>query len=1249
MGRVSIALCCHLHWVMILVGLTALPLQAADEAAPDWENPAVFARNTEPPHATLFPFPDEPSALAKRGSESPWYESLNGKWKFRWSMTANERPKDFYKLEYDVSGWQDIRVPSNWELEGFDRPLYSNSRYPFPPPPPKVGRLWQPVGSYRRTFEVPADWAGRQIFLHFDGIMSAGYVWVNGEMVGYHEDSMTPAEFNITKYLKPGKNDVAVEVYRWSDGSYLEDQDMWRLSGIYRNVYLVARNPVYLRDFFVRTDFDDDYRDATLKLSISVRDLNRAGGGKYSVVAKLFDWSGQPVPGAERQIPIDVSSGHEATVERDVEVRQPLHWTAETPNLYRLVLTLKDNQGKAIESVSTRFGFREIEIRDGQFLINGVPVLLHGTNRHEHDPDHGKTVSEERMVQDIKLMKQNNFNAVRTSHYPDDPRWYELCDEYGLYLIDEANLETHELGFGRVNFPGNRQEWFAPCVARMVDMVQRDKNHPSVIMWSLGNEAGGGETFTQMRKAALKIDDTRPIHYQNDNRYADVLGVFYPTPEGLEQLAQSEREKRPIVLTEYAHMMGNSGGNFAEYWEVMERYPRFAGAFIWDWVDQGLRRHTGREEEFWAYGGDFGDYPNDTNFCINGLVSADRVPNPHLVEVKKVQQFVKFAAEDAAAGKIRITNKYEFQDLSGFELRWRLEGDGKPLEEGTLPAPDLQPGKSATVTLPIQLPDGGESRELFLTVELALKNKTSWAPAGFVVAWEQFAVPCKAKDSAVETPSELVHVDRSDNRISLRAGANAYVFDTRSGELRQIIAAGERLLAAPLRPNFWRALIDNEVRGGMDADAYLWKTAAPNRRLESIDVEEHGPGEAVVTARQRLPVWNASYVNTYTLRGDGVLEVSATLDSDQELPELVRFGMQLGLPRTMDRVEWFGRGPHESYWDRKTAAAVGLYRNTVSGLHHAYARPQENGNRTDVRWVSFTDANGNGLKATGEPLLDFSAWHYTQEQLEQAKHDYELRPARLDYRQSGLAPAGRGGRELLGRSTRSTSTRSAANTLNTNSGSSRCEVNNRMPTLLESLVAQTSRRFAERHGEPPRWVVAAPGRVNLIGEHVDYNDGFVLPMAIDRYTVIAAGPAAGEQATFASDLADEEAADLASRAGKTRDARPLVELRGGRGRGMPVAGHAAGRISRGDWFRRAARRRSVEQRGPRSRHRHADGGNDRHDARSGRQSPLVPTGGARVCGRALRHHGSVCLNALPGRPLDVARLPFAPGRADSIY
>ncbi len=928
-----------------------------------------------------------------------------------------ERPKDFYKPSYDVSGWEEINVPANWECEGYDSPIYTNIRYPHPPHPPKVGRLWQPVGSYRRTFELPADWQGRETFLHFDGIMSAGYVWVNGEMVGYHQDSMTPAEFNITKYLHPGQNEVAVEVYRWSDGSYLEDQDMWRLSGIYRDVYLVSRAPAYIRDFFVRTDFDKEYRDAELKLNVSVRNLGQ-DAGKFSVRAKLFDADGKPVPDGALDIPLQVAAGKETTVDRELTVRKPLHWTAETPNLYRLVLTLNDADGKAIESVATRVGFREVEIRGDRFLVNGVPVLLRGTNRHEHDPDHGKTVSEERMIQDIKLMKQNNFNAVRTSHYPDHPRWYELCDEYGIYLIDEANLESHELKDGGNSLPGNRPEWFAPCVARMVAMVQRDKNHPSIIFWSLGNEAGRGRTFELMRKAALAIDDTRPIHYQDGNQYADVIGMFYPRPETLERVGQDNRDKRPVVLTEYAHMMGNSGGNFAEYWEVMERYPKFAGAFIWDWVDQGLRRHTGREEEYWAYGGDFGDKPNDTNFCFNGLVSADRVPNPHLYEVKKVQQWVKFAAVDAAAGKIRITNKYEFQDLSQFELKWRLEGDGKLLEEGQQPAPDLAPGKSATVTLPIHMPAAGEYGEVFLTVELALKAATNWAPAGHVVAWEQFAVPYEGKAVEPAAAPKAVVFNKGANRISVRAGATAYVFDTRRGELVQIIAAGERLLARPLEPNFWRALNDNEVRGGMDGNAYLWKTAAANRRLESIDVEQQNPQTVVVTVRQRLPVWNSSYVNKYTVRGDGALEVSATLESEQDLPELVRFGMQLGLPRELDQVAWFGRGPHESYWDRKTSAAVGLYENTVAGLHYAYGRPQENGNRTDVRWVTFTDKQGKGLKALGEPLLDFSASEYTQDQLERAQHDYELTPAgfitvNLDWRQRGVGGVNSWGEHTL--------------------------------------------------------------------------------------------------------------------------------------------------------------------------------------------------------------------------------------------
>lgn len=1001
------------------ISLLSLQLFAADDTPPDWENPAVFARNTEPPHATFYPYADAQAAIAGKANESPWVESLNGKWKFRWSKTADRRPKDFYKPAFDVSGWEDIEVPANWEFEGFDSPIYSNIRYPHPNNPPKVGRIWQPVGSYRRTFEVPQDWDGRQVFLHFDGLMSAGYVWVNGEMVGYHEDSMTPAEFNITKFLKPGENELAVEVYRWSDGSYLEDQDMWRLSGIYRDVYLVSRPSSYLRDFFARTEFDDEYQDAELELSATVRNLG-SESAKYSVVAKLFDAEGKQVPAGQMEMSVDVRAGEERTVDdEEMDIRSPLHWTAETPNLYRLVLTLKDAKGKELESVSTRIGFREVEIRAGRFLINGVPVLLRGTNRHEHDPDHGRAVPLARMLEDIKLLKQNSFNSVRTSHYPNDPKWYELCDEYGIYLIDEANMETHELREGGNSLPGNRAEWFAPSVARMVDMVHRDKNHASIIMWSLGNEAGGGETFAKMREAALAIDDSKPIHYQDGNQFADVLSEFYPQPRWMEDWGRDDKITKPIVLTEYAHMMGNSGGNFAEYWDVMERYPKYAGAYIWDWVDQGIRRHTGREEEYFAYGGDYGDLPNDNNFCFNGLINADRTPNPHLYEVKKVQQWVKFAAEDAAAGKIRLTNKYEFQKLDDFELRWKLEADGRELQQGKQPAPELAPGKSTTITLPIQLPKAGQHGELFLTVELALKADAPWAPAGHVVAWEQFAVPYVGTAGVAAAAGKTVSFEKGDNRISVRCGATAYIFDTRRGNLDQIIDAGERLLARPLEPNFWRALNDNESRGGMDNDAYLWKTAAGNCRLESIDVEQNGPQAATVTVRSRLPVWNSLYINQYTVRGDGSLEVAATLDCEQELPELVRFGMRLGLPRSMDRVTWFGRGPHESYWDRKTGAAVGLFEKTVAGLHYAYGRPQENGNRTDVRWVRFADEKGSGLQATGEPLIEFSAWQYTQDQLEQAKHDYELQSPRdfitvnLDWRQRGVGGVNSWGEHTL--------------------------------------------------------------------------------------------------------------------------------------------------------------------------------------------------------------------------------------------
>jgi beta-galactosidase len=963
--------------------------------APDWENPEVFARNTEPAHATLVPFPTEQAALAGRAEDSPWYRSLNGNWKFRWVRTVDQRPKDFYQPSYDVSGWDEIDVPSNWEMRGYDIPLYTNVIYPFPPHPPRVGRLWCPVGSYRRTFELPADWAGKQVFIHFDGVKSAMYLWVNGQMVGYHEDSMTPAEFNITKQVQPGENTVAVEVYRWSDGSYLEDQDMWRLSGIDRDVYLLARNPVHIRDFFCRTDFDGNYRDAQAQVRANVRNLNAKGQGDYEVVARLLDAEGNPVPGGQSQSRGQVAAGKDIAFEcPPMDIKNPLPWTAETPSLYRLVITLKDADGKPIESVATRVGFREIEIRDSRLLINGVPIVFKGVNRHEHDPDQGRAVPESRMIQDVKLIKQNNINAVRTSHYPNHPRWYELCDEYGLYVVDEANVESHELNWGPNPLPGDRPEWRAACVARIEAVVERDKNHPSVIFWSLGNEAGGGNVFDAMHKAADRIDPTRPVHYEGDNRYSDVQSVMYPSPNELEARGRDQNDKRPFVMIEYAHAMGNSVGNFSDYWDVIDRYPRLIGGFIWDWVDQGIRKHTGREEEFWAYGGDYGDYPNDGNFCFNGLVNADRQLNPHIYEVRKVQQFVKFAAEDPAHGKIRVTNAYNFQNLSNLELRWRLEADGTVIGQGVLPPLDLTAGKSTIVELPLEMPTAGKHEELFLTVEMALEHNTPWASAGHVVAWEQFAVRYDGKKAMPAENASMppLTVDRNADVITVRGGGMTITIDAKTGELAQIDRNGRQLLRQPLRPNFWRALNDNEARGGMYADSYLWREAAAARRLESIDVQQVKPGVVTITAVERLPVWNCRYTNEYTIYGNGEVAVSAVLDSDQDLPELMRFGMQMGVPREWNNVAWYGRGPHESYCDRKTSAAVGLYRNTVEGLCYAYGRPQENGNRTDVRWVSLTDDAGNGLRFEGEPLVDFSAWSYGQDQLEKAKHDYELRP-----------------------------------------------------------------------------------------------------------------------------------------------------------------------------------------------------------------------------------------------------------------
>jgi beta-galactosidase/beta-glucuronidase len=733
--------------VLFQVGPTA----SAAPPPPDWENPAVFGRHKTPAHATLTPWPDEAGALSFDRDASPWRRLLNGDWRFHFLPGRIGAPEGFAAETFDDSGWDEIPVPSNWQLEGYGTPIYVNVRHPFPPDPPRVPRDPNETGLYRTRFEVPESWEGMRVLLHFAGVQSAFSLWVNGESVGYSEGSMTPAEFDVTEHVRLGENVLAAEVIRWSDGSYLEDQDFWRLSGIYRDVVLLARPAAHIRDFEVVTDLDEEYRDARLSIEASVLSAASGPSGPMSLRARLRDGSGEVIVSETVLVAAGVSAGEERTLTIDARVAAPLKWSAETPHLYPLSLALLDENGAEVEVVSTRVGFREVEIRGGQVLVNGAPVYFKGVNRHEFDPVRGRAIEEDSMVRDIVLMKQHNFNAVRTSHYPNQPRWYELCDEYGLYVMDEANLESHYLWFHENRSPVKLPEWREAIVDRGVSMVERDKNHPSVVMWSLGNEAGMGDNMEAMAGAIRARDGSaRAIHYESRDLGTsireiqggnllgwyrivqgmrsqspfDISSTMYPKPAEVVERMERDPDRRPVIICEYAHSMGNAGGHFARFWEVFEAHPRLQGGFVWDWVDQGLAKTAPDGEPFWAYGGDFGDEPNDGNFCLNGVVFPDRSPKPALEEMKKAQQPVEITAADAdlARGAVTVKNTHRFRDLGFAALRWQLTDSGVVVEEGDLGRLHIPPQESRVVEVPFRQPDSalpGQEYWLNLSVVVA--------------------------------------------------------------------------------------------------------------------------------------------------------------------------------------------------------------------------------------------------------------------------------------------------------------------------------------------------------------------------------------------------------------------------------------------------------------------------------------------------------------------------------------------------
>lgn len=987
--------------------------------SPDWENPLVFSINREEAHTFYIPYSNVREALENVWENSPYFMSLNGTWKFHWVKKPADRPRTFFRDDYDLSNWDVIPVPSDWQMQGYGIPIYDNFRYPFlspsiEPSPPYIPHSYNPVGSYKRFFTIPKNWKDRQIILHFGGVRSAFYVWINGKFAGYSQGSKTPAEFNITEFLRPGENSIAVEVYRWNDGSYLEDQDFWRLSGIERDVFLYAIPPVHIWDYFAKVSLDENYRDAILNLEITIRNLSETNSGTYRLEAYLLDEKRKRI--AKFISPVSPGEKKRITLRTHWKIPNPKKWTAETPNLYPLVLILKNPEGKTAEVLSGNIGFRKVEIRNGQLLLNGVPIYIKGVNRHEHDPVKGHVISVGSMLRDIKLMKKFNINAVRTSHYPNDPRWYDLCDKFGIYLVDESNIESHGMGYRPDRTLGNNPLWKKAHLDRTMRMVERDKNHPSIIIWSLGNEAGDGVNFEATYNWVKKRDPSRPIMYERAllGSHTDIYDPMYAPIEHLLKYASDPR-KRPLIMCEYSHAMGNSNGNLKDYWDVIYKYPLLQGGFIWDWVDQGFRKEI-NGKECWAYGGDYGPagFPSDRNFCLNGLVQPDRKPHPALYEVKKVYQYVNFEPVDLAHGEIRVANRYDFTSLKNFRLVWKVLANGTQIYKNSTAVPDISPHKSAILelALPRISPDSGV--EYYLDVSFRTIKATELIPSNFEVAWEQFKLPFyKPPESNDSVKVPELSMKNQENIAIIRGKNFTYKYDRKTSTFISIAYKGKEFLKSGPIPNFWRAPTDNDFGNNMQIRCRAWREAGKRRKIESVKISKPNNSRVIIEENSILPTGDSKLIIEYKIIGTGIIKVTLTLlPGYPNIPEIPRIGMTMILPQEFDNVIWYGRGPHESYKDRKYGARVGIYRMKVNQLYFPYIRPQENGNRTDVRWVTLTTDRGYGLVVVGRPLINFSAFHFLNEDFDEGvvkrnRHACELkkRPIttlNIDYKQMGL-------------------------------------------------------------------------------------------------------------------------------------------------------------------------------------------------------------------------------------------------------
>lgn len=1005
-------------YIVLLLTICIFPNLSAQDRKNEWENPNIIDRNKEEAHAQFVLFSNADRAMSLDDNESEFYKSLNGRWKFDIVKKPSERPNDFYKVDFDDSNWNEITVPSNWELEGYDIPIYTNLVYPFPKNPPFIDDSYNPVGTYRTTFTVPADWDEKQVILHFGSISGYARVFLNGNEVGMSKVSKTPAEFNITNHLQDGDNLLAVQVFRWHDGKYLEDQDFWRLSGIERDVYLQAYHKTSIWDYFVTAGLDDTYTNGELEMSVDLRTFGDNKTSNPVLRLRLFDTEGEMVyTETQKKFNPDTQEVFSTTISNVDK------WSAEFPNQYTYTLELLDQGDQSIQALSGKIGFREVEIKNAQLVVNAEPITVKGVNLHEHHGTKGHVPDRETTIQDFKLMKQNNINAVRMSHYPHGIELYELADEYGLYVVDEANIETHGMGaelqggFDKTVHPAYLEEWAPAHMDRIKRMFERTKNFTSIIIWSMGNESGNGPVFYEAYDWLKAKDETRPVQFEQagENRNTDIVAPMYPGLDYMKEYAADESKKRPYIICEYSHAMGNSNGNFKKYWDIIESSDHMQGGFIWDWVDQGLKAYTEEGEMFWAYGGDLGgeDLQNDENFNANGLVTADREPHPALYEVKKVHQNIKFKLSED--NTLTIVNDYNFRNLNDFKFQWVLLGDGEVVADEVFSV-DVEANQDAKKKIDLQKLD--EGKEYYLNVFAHTAEASPLIPEGHELAREEFKIGDTSWfDSEKEVESDSFSYSLNGDFLTFSTNKLSGEFNIKSGKFESYRYNNDdqTVIDQFPEPFFWRAPTDNDFGNGMPSRLAFWKEATKNAVPISAEVEDENARGLPITVNYSLSdTLDVPYTVKYLIQKNGSIQVSSSIDvSGLELPEIPRFGLRMMLTGGYDKLNYYGRGPWENYQDRNTASFIGMYESDVSEqFTWTYIRPQETGYKTDVRWLTLQNPNGEGLKITGDQPISFSALDIPTEQLDPGmskdqRHPTDLQPQdeiflHVDLKQRGL-------------------------------------------------------------------------------------------------------------------------------------------------------------------------------------------------------------------------------------------------------